>query len=103
MKAQFDLFPQWPSSMIETLDSCPICESKQSSILHQDVSDHLFGVPGTWTICRCRECNVAYLNPRLAPEAIGEAYRRYYTHEGTSSSKKNSLRSFVADAYAVHR
>jgi SAM-dependent methyltransferase len=104
MKAQFDLFPAWPSSMIETLSSCPICNSDASTILHEDVSDQLFGVPGSWTIWRCHACGVAYLNPRLTPEAIGEAYRRYYTHDAAANvPSRYSLRKFVADAYAKHR
>lgn len=71
---------QWPEADLERVDRCPICSGQQRSQLHEDLKDHLFGTPGTWTLYRCSTCNSAYLDPRPTLNSIGRAYSQYYTH-----------------------
>jgi len=91
----------WPSEKIETLDLCPVCDSGHTSILHGAVEDGIFGTPGTWSIRECHQCSIAFLNPRLTPETIGEAYANYYTHAVPGKRTVRLLiRDFVVNAYA---
>jgi 2-polyprenyl-3-methyl-5-hydroxy-6-metoxy-1,4-benzoquinol methylase len=104
MSLQRSLDPGWMSNVLETLASCPVCGSNQSTILHDSVSDHLFGFPGVWKMWKCGGCNVAHLNPRLTREVIGQAYRSYYTHATAApSSMRTKVRTYVAKAYAKRR
>ena len=91
----------WPPEKTETLERCPACDSSHTSILYAALEDRVFGSPGTWTIRECHHCGIAFLNPRLTPAAIGEAYANYYTH--TTPAKRTLrlvVRDFVVNAYA---
>lgn len=48
--------------------------------LYGGLGDRLFGAGGRWDLWRCSGCAAAYLDPRPRPEALGRAYRTYYTH-----------------------
>jgi len=100
MSAQPSLFQPSPPAL-ETLSACPTCLSGSSVILYESLNDRIFGVPGTWSMWRCRECDVAFLNPRLTPEAIGSAYRDYYTHSPAARpSLRLRFREAVMRSYA---
>jgi SAM-dependent methyltransferase len=71
---------EWPSSDKEFLGHCPVCKSKNKRILYDGVRDRVFGAPGTWTLRRCIDCDIVYLDPRPSRTSIGIAYATYYTH-----------------------
>jgi len=66
-------------------------------LLYQGLRDRLFGAPGTWSLIRCPNCDLAWLNPRPIENDIGKLYTEYYTHQHEDSSKKRlaSLRKAV--------
>lgn len=59
--------------------SCLLCHGKGRA-LYQNLRDRLFSAPGKWTLLRCPECNLVWLNPRPIPEDIGRLYSEYFTH-----------------------
>ncbi len=66
---------------LEWLGSCPCCRGTDRELLYSGLQDLAFAAaPGTWTMWSCSSCQSAYLDPRLRPDAISEAYRNYYTH-----------------------
>jgi 2-polyprenyl-3-methyl-5-hydroxy-6-metoxy-1,4-benzoquinol methylase len=80
----------WPKEGLETLGECPVCGDMDRHILHSDLVDNVFFcAPGVWKLWQCVKCRSAYLDPRPTPETIGLAYKQYYTHGTTGSSKVN--------------
>jgi 2-polyprenyl-3-methyl-5-hydroxy-6-metoxy-1,4-benzoquinol methylase len=77
----------WPSGGLEYLGYCPVCGSELRKLQYADLKDHLYAAPGSWTLHRCMECQVRYLDPRPNVETIGLAYSTYHTH-GTVSQYK---------------
>src|SRR4051812_20006724 len=73
--------PEWVDQGLEQLGRCPCCDSTGRELLYSGLQDLAFAaVPGNWTMWSCRNCQSAYLDPRLSPGAIPRAYRNYYTH-----------------------
>ncbi|MDH4418059.1 hypothetical protein DBR12_13605 [Acidovorax sp. HMWF029] len=71
----------WEPSEIEVLGQCPICQSKDRNVLHESLTDTLFGcAPGRWALHACSACNTAYIDPRPTEDSIGKAYAEYCTH-----------------------
>jgi SAM-dependent methyltransferase len=100
MSAQAAFFQPSPSTL-EKLAACPTCFSRSTVALHASLIDLMFDVPGTWTMWRCQDCDVAFLNPRLTRDAIGDAYRTYYTHTPAARpSIRSRFREFVIQSYA---
>ena len=77
---------EWPDSDKEFLGQCPVCDSKERSVLFAGVRDGVFGAPGAWTIRLCADCDVAYLDPRPTLATVGKAYSAYYTHADPTPS-----------------
>jgi SAM-dependent methyltransferase len=71
----------WPPGALEHLEGCPACGSPRAELLFAGLEDHLFHVGGRWDLHRCLACGVAFLNPRLSPAHIHEAYVGYHTHD----------------------
>ncbi len=72
---------QWPQDGLENVPNCPVCGTRERAVLHEKLSDKIFGCArGQWTLYRCSDCRAAYLDPRPNRETIGLAYERYYTH-----------------------
>lgn len=82
---------------LEEIRECPSCQTAQNVVLYDALADHAFGiVAGRWTLRQCKNCNSAFLSPRLSPKAIGLAYQGgYYTHSG-NEAKEPTLRNPVA-------
>ena len=75
-------FADWPVDGIESVDSCPVCSSRERHILHNGLRDRIFFyAPGTWVLHGCLLCGSAFLDPRPTPETIHIAYGNYYTHK----------------------
>jgi SAM-dependent methyltransferase len=66
----------------EPVPRCALCGQPVGRIVHANLTDRLFGAPGTWTLRTCSDpaCGHLWLDPRPTPEAIGRAYAGYYTH-----------------------
>jgi SAM-dependent methyltransferase len=52
---------------------CPLCGADSSERLFV-TRDRLVGLPGEFTLARCRACGFVYLNPRPTPEALAGYY-----------------------------
>ncbi len=71
---------QWPGAL-QRLDCCPVCTGTHRELELNQLSDVTFGVaPGVWTLWRCGDCGVFYLDPRPDEDSIQLAYADYYTH-----------------------
>jgi ubiquinone/menaquinone biosynthesis C-methylase UbiE len=56
---------------------CPMCRSvEQQPVL--EATDWLLGKPGRYRIVRCARCDLQFLNPRPAPEALSAHYPDTY-------------------------
>ncbi|MDH4742992.1 class I SAM-dependent methyltransferase [Sphingomonas sp. CBMAI 2297] len=66
---------------------CPICASS-AQLLAAGVEDYYFRSPGSWDYLQCGDehCGVAFPSPRPDAEALRQAYRTYYTHQGSDGS-----------------
>lgn len=88
----------------EHLDRCPVCGAEASTTIYASLTDGVFGYPETSRLVQCDACGSGYLNPRLTPERIGEAYTQYYTHgsvraPAAEEARAVSLRTRVANDY----
>jgi len=96
-----------PDDTIQTepQPTCPLCQTP-GQIRYQDLTDRLFGAPGTWTVKECSSatCGSLWLDPRPTLADVGKAYRNYYTHgdEGLSRLVRRVVRA-VAREYAAVR
>lgn len=100
----------WPQVDLETVEHCPVCDSRERTLLHQGLTDRVFFcAAGAWDLFRCSDCGSAYLDPRPTPASVGRAYAHYYTHDGQwrerpeqLSSLKRLLRA-LSNGYLNHR
>jgi len=74
--------------------TCPLC-GRDGSLLHQDLPDRLFGVPGRWSFRRCddRACGLVWLDPKPIESDLHEAYATYYTHGDPVAGQEPGIRS----------
>lgn len=97
----------WAPSELEALGHCPICQSTVRKVLHEALTDTLFGcAPGRWTLHTCAACSTAYIDPRPTAESIGKAYAEYCTHPEAAGStgdheSSNLGRSLISRARAM--
>ena len=75
------------SALLETLfvsislTSCPLCISKELANLYQARDPH-YGIPGTHSIMRCRECSLVFVNPMYDDAEAVELYPDdYYAYQ----------------------
>jgi 2-polyprenyl-3-methyl-5-hydroxy-6-metoxy-1,4-benzoquinol methylase len=66
---------------------CLLCGT-QGHPLYAELTDWLFGAPGTWNLRQCSTCLLAWLDPQPLAEDIPKLYLRYYTH---SSGRPKTL------------
>ncbi|WP_295430412.1 class I SAM-dependent methyltransferase [uncultured Thiodictyon sp.] len=61
--------------------TCVVCGGSGTT-KYRDLTDRLFGAPGSWTIkeCDAPACGTLWLDPRPTLADIGKAYGDYYTH-----------------------
>lgn len=80
--------------------TCVVCASA-GRLLYENLSDRLFGAPGSWTIARCSkpECRTLWLDPMPVAQDLGEAYLDYFTH-GQSRERRPSA---AKGAYLARR
>jgi 2-polyprenyl-3-methyl-5-hydroxy-6-metoxy-1,4-benzoquinol methylase len=71
----------WPPEGLESVPTCPVCNSEQRNRLHANLIDKVFyTAPGRWTLYCCQGCRSAYLDPRPSSDYIHFAYDTYHTH-----------------------
>jgi 2-polyprenyl-3-methyl-5-hydroxy-6-metoxy-1,4-benzoquinol methylase len=80
---------------------CQICGAN-GSVLHEEVRDRLYGVPGSWSFRRCENtaCRLVWLDPKPLECDLHEAYANYFTHgtrpdEADAPHAGNSARRVV--------
>lgn len=78
-------WPKWPQDGIEYLGHCPVCGSKDRTVLHENLIDRWFHAPGRWTMQLCSDCGSGYIDPRPSRDTISLAYTNYETHRPTDS------------------
>jgi 2-polyprenyl-3-methyl-5-hydroxy-6-metoxy-1,4-benzoquinol methylase len=93
---------KWINDYLEILELCPVCGSKEKTLLYKGLKDLLCYVPGEWTLYKCLVCDSAFINPRPNKRNILHAYKDYYTHESSLNItiKKNGLLRFFRRAFA---
>jgi SAM-dependent methyltransferase len=73
--------------------SCNLCGSDRYGLLCQG-HDWGYGGPGQFTMVRCSECGLVFLNPRPGPEEMGVYYPDEYE---PYQRARSAIRSKVAD------
>ena len=65
----------------EPQPTCVVCGAA-GTVKYRDLTDRLFGAPGSWTVkeCNAPRCGTLWLDPRPTLAEIGKAYKNYYTH-----------------------
>src|SRR6478736_862503 len=60
---------------------CAVC-SAPGVIVHSDLKDLIFDVPGNWGLRRCtsKRCGLIWLDPMPLPDETSKVYGAYYTH-----------------------
>lgn len=101
----------WPSDELEYVPRCPVCESTDRQLLHDNLVDNVFFVAaGRWQMYRCIQCRSAYLDPRPDAASIGKAYETYYTHAASGeqagfarADKRHQLKARLSNGYVNDR
>lgn len=99
MSKEIESWPDWPANGLESVGSCPVCNSKQRNMLYKNLKDRLFGAPGLWSMYLCSDCKSGFLDPRPNPDTVGLAYSHYATHN--SRKEQNTDNLFVRIKLAV--
>lgn len=80
---------------------CHVCASS-GDVIYADLRDRLFGVPGEWTLRRCRDaaCGLLWLDPMPAGDDLPRLYESYYTHRSAPNrTRTEGLRDAMKRAY----
>lgn len=81
--------------------NCYVC-SGHGKLLYQNLTDRLFGAPGTWNLRKCpnQKCGTVWLDPMPLEEDLYKAYATYYTHAPIPDSLVYRFRQRVKRGYA---
>lgn len=97
----------WPEAELEHLGRCLLCGETDRSLVFDDLQDRVTrAAPGRWSLHRCANCGLFYLDPRPDPASIGRAYSTYYTHDEDDPSPAwdwPGLRKYMRRAYLNRR
>ncbi len=79
--------------MLETV-RCDLCGSERSR-LHLCVKDKIYGLAGEFSLVRCEDCGLLYINPRPDRASIGQFYPDldYHAFKPTGGFKQKLLDS----------
>ena len=66
---------------------CLLCGC-EGTLLYAGLRDRLFGAPGSWSLMRCPECQLVWLNPQPTSDDVGKFYIQYFTHQKLETPKK---------------
>lgn len=93
----------WPSAQLESVHTCPYCQSTSCSLAFEGVKDWTFySASGHWSFWDCNNCGALFLNPRPTESSISEAYKSYYTHDKSPLNKKKSFKERLINECFSH-
>ena len=82
--------------------ACWLCGAG-GTLLFDDLRDHLFGAPGTWSLRRCvnAACGMVWLDPVPLEDDLHHIYRTYYTHTASDAAARpqRKIREAVRSGY----
>ena len=85
---------------------CLLCGAS-GRVVHAQVPDRFFGVPGSWTLKRCidRQCGLVWQDPMVVDEDLAKAYDGYYTTHAVPAADggEGGGRGFGAGFYFLDR
>ncbi|MGV8150738.1 MAG: class I SAM-dependent methyltransferase [Candidatus Woesearchaeota archaeon] len=83
----------------DSMKKCPICESKKISFL-MNSKDRLHAIKGTFTLWKCSQCSLVFLNPRPSPKLLNTHYpKEYHAYASYPDTKKNNLAIYLYNLY----
>lgn len=80
---------------------CIACRSMVFRPRFNNVTDYLYGTPGSWSLVECEQCQTLQLRPIPAPAEIPGFYQTYFTHVASrpeSGVNGSPVRDFVVRA-----
>lgn len=79
--------------------SCYLCGNRGKQ-WYTNMSDQVWGAPGTWSFLHCSGCGLMWLHPRPIPENTWKLYVNYMTHakKGICVQKSVSIRQIIQRA-----
>jgi SAM-dependent methyltransferase len=86
-------------------DPCFLCRSVRADPVWT-TPDRAMGVPGTYTVVRCRDCGFLYQRPRVRDESLGDCYPDHYPRHQEASPRvpfRGSRRRVAAVRFALAR
>jgi 2-polyprenyl-3-methyl-5-hydroxy-6-metoxy-1,4-benzoquinol methylase len=85
---------------VQPAGECFLCGSR-GDVLYSGLRDRLFGAPGVWSLRRCPQCGLHWLDPRPIAADLGRLYSTYYTH-GVVQAKLAGLRRVMRNSVLAH-
>ena len=87
---------------VEHVTTCHVCGGA-GELVHPEVHDGLFGVPGRWGVRACdnQACGLLWLDPRPIEDDIHRAYTEYYTHGDEPGAGGGGLVGRIGQLVAV--
>jgi 2-polyprenyl-3-methyl-5-hydroxy-6-metoxy-1,4-benzoquinol methylase len=70
-----------PGIKFESVNQCPVCDSRRARMVFADVEDYLCSLPGKFRYVQCLDCKLVYQDPRPVIVDLPKCYENYYTHE----------------------
>lgn len=78
----------------EKLEGCPYCSSKDI-FLFLKTSDRMTGLPGEFSLFKCKRCGLVFQNPRVKEKYISLYYSEDYYRLVKKQAKKSGLKRFL--------
>lgn len=86
---------------METSAACVACGQVRFRPRFEQVTDYLYGTPGTWSLVECKGCGTLQLRPVPSIDEIPGFYQRYFTHgASTPGARKSPLHVAALKALA---
>lgn len=83
---------------------CLLC-GQPGRMLYSELSDRLFGVPGSWNTrtCPSSACGLLWLDPQPLTDDLPRLYENYYTHTAPAEAPERHLYRFLLRLTPIHR
>lgn len=82
--------------MEETI--CNLCGANDTELVYE-VKDRLMRLPGTFSLVRCQQCGLVYLNPRPTMKEIGHYYPEEYGPYKVTRENQQSWTALLDHSY----
>jgi 2-polyprenyl-3-methyl-5-hydroxy-6-metoxy-1,4-benzoquinol methylase len=82
---------------VRSVENCLLC-GRPGLPLYTGLRDRLFAAPGEWSLFRCRDCSLVWLDPQPIPEDVFKLYRSYPTHRSGAGKEPDSPSRFLQKA-----